>query len=501
MIQDDVRKGFASTVYNYIGLFFEKIVTVFVTVYVIRKLPVADFGVYNLFQDTIALVAVIFSFGIPSLIERFLPELYERGLFKDLKKWVYRALGAKFLLGLTGASVCLFGRRYLGAFLNSDDFASLYPIFGLGLVFTILNQTAQTVLDTFLLQRLRNIIRVVVSVLRASLYLLALVMGYGLIGILWAFSLAAIVGSLLFIWTISRVKYPDNVEQQTEGLEGLTKRFKRYGTYSYFNEIGGMILSRRIDNYLISSYLNPAAAGMYSFAARIVDMIMALTPLRVGNLIISTILFRQFTEDPTQEFLQRRFNLLTKLAFYLTLPFLVILVGLRVEITLLIDERYLSAASILAVIAVFETLNCFSWPIAWMAQSTEKVEVQLYSKIGAIYNIISAVILIPRFGPIGAAWATGTSALIKNGLMFLFLRRHLPLKFPWFSLLKLAFAGTMTFAVIEMLRSSFSGFTALLVLSSLGGIVFLAVSKLLQPFDRSERESLKKIFGNKLFFL
>jgi hypothetical protein len=32
----------------------------------------SDFGVFNLFQDTIRLAAVIFLFGIPS-IERFLP--------------------------------------------------------------------------------------------------------------------------------------------------------------------------------------------------------------------------------------------------------------------------------------------------------------------------------------------------------------------------------------------------------------------------------------------
>lgn len=501
MIKEDVRKGFASTVYNYIGLLFEKIVTLFVTVYVIRQLPIVDFGVYNIFQDTISLVAVIFGLGIPSLIGRFLPELYERGLFRDLKKWVWRALSAQLVLGLTGALICLFGRQYLGAFLNADNFADLYPVFAVGLVFTILNQNAQYVLDTFLMQRKRNIIRVIVSILRAGLYLLALMLDYGLVGILWAFSIAALVGSILFIWTIKTIKYPENVEPRTDGMGELKSRFKRYGAYSYFNEIGGMILSRRIDNYLISSYLNPAAAGIYSFAAKIVDMLVALTPLKVGNLIISTILFRQFTGEPTQEFLQRRFNLLMKLALYLTLPFLAVLIGLRNEITLIIDERYIEATSILAVIAIFETLNCFSWPIAWMAQSTEKVQVQLYSKIGAIYNIIAAVILIPRFGPIGAAWATGTSALIKNGLMFVFLHRYLPLSIPWFALFKQVIAGVLTFLVIEHFRQSLTGIPAVLILGAIGMVVFAASTKILHSFDQSERTSLKKLFGKLGFFL
>ena len=501
MIQEDVRKGFASTVYNYIGLLFEKLVTVFVTVYVIRQLPVVEFGVYNIFQDTISLVAVIFSFGIPSLIERFLPELYERGLFTDLRRWVYRALIARFLLGLTGALVCLFGRQYLGAFLNSDDFSRLYPIFGLGLVFTILNQTTQTVLDTFLLQRRRNVIRIIVSALRAGLYLLALTLGYGLMGILWAFSIASLVGSLLFVLTIVHIRYPENVQERNEGQDKLTSRFRRYGILSYFNDMGGMILSRRIDNYLISSYLNPASAGIYSFAARIVDMILALTPLRVGNLIISTILFRQFTGDPTPEFLQRRFHFLSKLAFYLTLPVLVILIGLRYEITEIIDPRYLEATNILALIALFEVMNCFAMPIAWMAKSTEKVEVQLYSKIGAIYNIISAIILIPRFGPIGAAWATGTSSLLKNALMFFFLRRHLPLTFPWFSLGKLAIAGLLTYGFVELVRPFYTGVISVLLMAAGAGIAFTALSKLFNPFDENERNSLRNAFGKKLWFM
>ncbi len=501
MIQDDVRKGFASTVYNYIGLLFEKLVTVFVTVYVIRQLPVIEFGVYNLFQDTISLVAVIFSFGIPSLIERFLPELYERGLFGDLKKWVYRALVAKFLLGLTGALICLFGREYLGEFLNSDNFASLYPIFSLGLVFTIVNQTAQTILDTFLLQRTRNIIRIVVSILRASLYLLALSLGYGLVGILWSFSLASIIGAILFTLTIVRIKYPKHVEVRADGLEKLNSRFRRYGTISYLNEMGGMVLSRRIDNYLISAYLNPAAVGLYAFAARIVDMVVGLTPLKVGNLIISTILFRQFTEEPTQEFLQRRFNLLCKLSLYMTLPFLVLLIGLRTEITQLIDSRYLGAVNILAVIAAFESLNCFSRPIAWMAQSTEKVQVQLYSKIGAVYNVISAIILIPMLGPIGAAWATGTSAVLKNSLMYIFLRRHLPLSFPWFALFKLAVAALMTLGLLELIRTYAAGIVSLTLIAGIGGLSFLILSKILNPFTKEEVKGLEKASGRRLRFI
>ncbi|TKJ41544.1 hypothetical protein CEE37_02985 [candidate division LCP-89 bacterium B3_LCP] len=501
MIKEDVRKGFASTVYNYIGLLFEKLVTVFVTVYVIRKLPVFEFGVFNLFQDTISLVAVMFSFGIPSLIERFLPELYERGMFKDLNRWVYRALIAKFLLGTVGALICFFGREYIGEFLNSDNFADLYPIFSLGLIFTILNQTAQTVLDTFLLQRRRNVIRVIVSAIRACLYLLALSMGYGLVGILWSFSIAAIVGSLLFTHTIIRIKYPKNVKENTEGMGQLTGRFKRYGAYSYLNEIGGMILSRRIDNYLISSYLNPAAAGIYSFALRIVEMFIGLTPLRVGHLIISTILFRQFTENPTEDFLQRRFNLLCKLALFLTLPVLVVLVGLRYEITKLIDERYLKAVNIIALIGVFEALNCFSWPIAWMAQSTERVQVQLWSKIGAIYNIISAIILIPMYGPIGAAWATGTSAVLKNGLMFFFLRRYLPLTFPWVSIFKLALTGVLSWGLVEILRQYADGLVLLILLACAGGIVFVVLNKLLNPFDPEEIGGLEKALGKKLWFL
>lgn len=501
MKQDDIRRGFAGAVYNYLGLLFEKLVTVLVTVYVIRQLPIAEFGVFNLFQDTIGLVAVIFSFGIPSLIERFLPELYQRGLFQELHRWVYRALVARFLLGLLGALICLFGRKYLGEFLNSDLFTAFYPVFAVGLLFTILNQTSQSVLDTFLMQKRRNLIRVIVSALRAGLYLAAIASGYGLYGILWAFSISSLAASLLFMHTIARLRHPENVMVQTDGLGSLTARFKRYGAFSYVNEIGAMILSRRTDNYLISAFSNTAAVGIYSFAARIVDMFVGLTPLVVGNVIISTILFRQFTETPTFEFLQRRFNLLCKLALYLSLPILVILVGLCAQITMIIDPKYQNASHILAVVAIFELFNVFSWPIAWMAQSSERVEVQLYSKIGAVYNIIAALILIPRFGPLGAAWATGTSFFLKNALMYLFLRRHVPVKFPALGLLKLGLAGITAWAVLKLLSPLVANFATLAPVAFLGFITFFIASKLLNPFDEDERSSFEKALGRKLWFV
>jgi O-antigen/teichoic acid export membrane protein len=499
--QDDLRKGFAGAVYNYLGMFFEKLVTVLVTIYVIRQLPIPDFGVFNLFQDTIGLVAVIFSFGIPSLIERFLPELYQRGLFDELRRWVYRALIARFLLGLLGALVCLFGRDAIGGFLHSDLFTAYYPVFAFGLLFTILNQTSQSVLDTFLMQKRRNVIRVIVSALRAGLYMAAISLGQGLYGILWAFSISALVGSVLFIHTIYRLRYPQYVEKKTEGLGDLSNRFRRYGAISYLNEMGAMVLSRRADNYLISAFLNPAAVGIYSFATRIVEMFVAMTPLVVGNVIISTLLFRQFTETPTLIFLQRRFNLLCKLALYLTLPILIVLVGLHEQITVMVDPKYHEASYLLALVAIFEILNVFSWPIGWMAQTSEKVEVQLYSKIGAIYNIIAAVILIPRFGPLGAAWATGTSFLMKNILMYVFLRRQLPLTFPWLGIFKLGLSGFLSWIVLALLAEYATRIIPALAIAVLGMVVFAISAKLLVPFDEDERESFEKAVGRKIWLV
>jgi O-antigen/teichoic acid export membrane protein len=501
LIKDDIRKGFSSTVYNYLGLLFEKLVTVFVTVYVIRQLPINDYGVYNLFLDTIVLVEVIFAFGIPSLIERFLPELYERGLFVELKSWIKRALIARFFLGMLGALICLFGRNYLGAFLHSEKFSVLYPVFAVGLIFTVLNMTSQMVLDTFLQQKRRNVIRMVVSTLRAGLYFGAIYGGYGLEGVLWSFSISAIVGSLLFIWNIYILKYPEGIAPRTEGLGNLNARFKRYAGYSYVNEMGGLILSRRVDNYMISTFSNTMAVGFYSFAARIVEMFVALTPLKVGTLIISTILFRQVTENSSPDFLQRRFSMLTKLSYYLTLPLLLILVGLSKQVTTVIDPKYVSASGLLALIAAFEIFSSFSWPIAWIAQSAEKVEVQLYSKIGAIYNIASALILIPRYGPLGAAWATGTSALMKNILMYFFLKRHLPLRIPWASLGKITLAGLLSLTVMWALRPVVMGAFTLVAAAGVGVIGFILSSWMLHPFDPAERSSLEKMFGRRLRFI
>ncbi|MFH1862230.1 MAG: polysaccharide biosynthesis C-terminal domain-containing protein, partial [bacterium] len=171
------------------------------------------------------------------------------------------------------------------------------------------------------------------------------------------------------------------------------------------------------------------------------------------------------------------------------------------EISVIIDPRYVDAANILALMALFQVINNISMPIALMAQSVERVEVQLYSKIGAIYNIISALILIPRYGPIGAAWATGTSVLVKNVLMILFLRKHLPLTFPWSALGKLGVAGLLMLGVLYYgkpgeVQVLYLGFVALLSL-----LVFVAVVRLLRPFDQNERSSLERMVNKKLWFI
>jgi O-antigen/teichoic acid export membrane protein len=86
--------------------------------------------------------------------------------------------------------------------------------------------------------------------------------------------------------------------------------------------------------------------------------------------------------------------------------------------------KFVEQSWLLPLIVGFATLNSFSTPAALVAQYEEKPQIQLLSKVFAIYNVIAMLVLVPSMGLYGAALAIGTSQILKNAFVWWHVRRR-----------------------------------------------------------------------------
>ena len=94
--------------------------------------------------------------------------------------------------------------------------------------------------------------------------------------------------------------------------------------------------------------------------------------------------------------------------------------------------------------------------------------------VPALANVVLNVILIPRYGVLGAAWATAASfglGLIASWAMG---RRVMPLPVPWETLIRCAIASAVMAAAVRSLPT-IGGFAELMLDASVGAVVYAAV--------------------------
>ena len=91
--------------------------------------------------------------------------------------------------------------------------------------------------------------------------------------------------------------------------------------------------------------------------------------------------------------------------------------------------------------------------------------------VPALANVALNIVLIPRFGVVGAAWATAASFAIGLVASWAIGRRILPLPLPWTTLIQCSLcAGVMALAVWFL--PSIGGFPELMLDASVGAIVY-----------------------------
>lgn len=168
----------------------------------------------------------------------------------------------------------------------------------------------------------------------------------------------------------------------------------------------------RIDQIMLGQLVGGTAVGIYSAAVKISE-IWYVIPTAIAASVFPAILdAKNRSELEYYQRLQRLYNLMVWLSLGIALPMTFISNQL---VILLFGESFSDSGTVLAIHAwttVFVFLGTASGK-AYLAEGRQILSLQR-SLIGAIMNVALNYILIPRYGVIGAAWATVISFGVAN---------------------------------------------------------------------------------------
>lgn len=477
--------------------FMTPLINLAIAVYVIKKISVADYGIYNLLYAVISYLALFSSMGLLNVLQRYIPEFFSKQHYSHIKRLFRLSIATRLIVAATLIGILLLSRRDLNHLIKVEDFHGYISIFFLGIILFLEIQVVEVTLSSLLLNRGIMISYWLATIVRAGSTYIFLQWNPGLKGLLLAetcYYAALLLLQLRFYYFSFSAKYASS----EKNLQ--MRRLFRYSGFSYFDEIGWTILDVKTDFFIISSFLGPTMVGLYGFANQFIESISRVMPFKILRPLIRSVFFFKYAENTDAARLRQQYDFLVKLIAFISFPIFmaVLAIGEKI-IVILFDPKYLPALPLLWIFSGFMLIVSFQFPLQLVVQAIEKVEITFYSSIFSIYNLVGDILIIRPFGIIGVALVTCSARLFQFIFVWQRIKKQVPLHFDIRSLAKILINALVMSAVLYLLNPLVNNTFALIFVLIIGAAAYLCLSFFNKSFFEEERVMINKLLPRPLF--
>jgi O-antigen/teichoic acid export membrane protein len=258
----------------------------------------------------------------------------------------------------------------------------------------------------------------------AIAYLTIVVLGVGLAGYLYGYIISHVVYCITATRLMWRVVVP-RFEIDTARLRAIVVLAAPMGVSALFNTV-----NLRADVVMLSYLRSASEVGLYNTASRFLDLAVAITV--TATLPLVPILSRSFAtgREATRPACRRAMEIAT----LVTVP--VALVAPYVAeplMALIFGEQYRPAAVVVPIFAWLFVLAGYGLVCSSINLAAGNIRHAYWNgALAACVNISMNLFLIPRYGIVGAAWATLSSTLFMVTVSQFYVWRNVGNVFaPW----------------------------------------------------------------------
>ena len=404
--------------WSFISLAISSLVHFLLRVVLGRELGASGLGLYTL-VFTIYMFGMQFAaFGIGAALTKYIAEHNEN--LKRVKEFVSSGVIGSFISGLTFGIILYLSSNVIAInFFHSPEMVHLLKITAFCFPFIALQKT---VLGTLTGLRKMNYFALLNIIQNVSVVALSVVLvitfKMNVTGAVFGFVLPTIVMGPLALGCIKNFfKVPSKL------FNTVLRELSWFGFYVVLTNSIGMILSQT-DSLLIGHFMDETEVGYYAVAVILVQGI-TLLPQAVQRVTSPAIAaYHGKGEYENIKKLIRNTMLKTSL---ITIFFSVLLAIFgRFFIELLFTKEFLPAYPPMLILLVGNAIHTLTISVGGALSSIGKVNIIFrISALCALINILLNVILIPKFGIIGAASATSISLVITVIVVLFFFRIYI----------------------------------------------------------------------------
>lgn len=400
------RKLAKGSAFRTVNFFAQVLVAFFLMPFVVHSLGDRMYGFWTLIGTFIGYYGLL-DLGLSSAVQRHVAGAIGAGNKEELNRYFNTSLLLFTGLGLVALLITVI-LAVLSSFIwNSPDDADLFwkviLILGVNMAIELPLKTFGGVLVAELRFDILSTIELMSLVLRTTLVVLAISLGYRVLGLAVATLIAGIPGKVLFVYFTMKTQ-PSLRFKREYWQRGTAKTLFTYSSFSFIAQMGHYVRFHT-DAFIITAFMTLSAVTHYRIASLMVQYFISLMSACMG---VITPLFSQQDGANDLVAMKKSFFFATKISVCLSsfIAFGLIAWG-KPFIERWMGPEYLDAYPVLVILSLGSLFAIGQSPSVALMFATSKHKLfALFNSIEGVFNILLSILLVKHYGLIGVALGT-----------------------------------------------------------------------------------------------
>ncbi len=415
MLNIKLSKTMKDIQWSFISLAISSIAHLLLRITLGKELGPSGLGLYTLVFTIYTFGTQFAAFGIETALTKYIAEYKENSPI--INKYISCGLVGSFFSGLiSGIFLYMLSNIISISLFHSSEMIRLLQITSICFPFIAIQKTVQGVLNGFRSMKYfayLNICQNILIVVLSSLFVLTLRRGVegAVLGLVVPTVLIGI-SSLYFI--------KDNFIFHIGTLKDKLNELSLFGFYVVLtNSLG--VINTQIDSLMIGHFMEEADVGYYAIAIIFIQAVI-LIPSAIQR--ITTPVIATYYGEKDYYSIEKTIKTTMLKTFVLTLliSFCTAIFGKFIIITLF--EDFLPAYTPMLILLIGYSVYSAIISVGGTLSSIGKVKITFkISLVSTIINVLLNILLIPKYGLIGASIATSISLIITSIVQIYFIKR------------------------------------------------------------------------------
>jgi len=377
---------------------------------VTRLVAPSVYGVFTLGLSIVLFIQGFFSLNINRAIDYFVPQHLKESNYGKAKKTIVNAFFIGITSSLLGTTVLILVNNKVSSIFDKQGLSIILPFLAILIPLQTIFYILISSFNSMKVMKYRVLIKSIINPLMRIVGTIALVFA--------GLSLNALVGGYVFGFVISIVcgfiflYYEADWISRTKSAPISNRSLLSYSSPLILVAVIYSIVGQ-VDYFVIGYFLESSKVAQYRVAyllsQNLLIVLTAITPI-----------FKPMIAENQAEtkLIGKKFELATRWITVVTLPIaLTLILAPDIYLSLFFTQKYTVASSAVIALCIGYLLNTSFGPDGMMLEGLGHTRLTLFNTVVLItFNCILDILLVPRYGIVGAGIATGTALAIAGGL-------------------------------------------------------------------------------------